>query len=118
MKSNRMRNFLYLLIMSYFMVSFDTKDPSVNADIVQEINLQSLSSADKSGKSTQTDTVSLFSNRSSSNRLSLKSSSLPTTIDSTSVLCRLEDLANSLDSSNYLKAHPLSSWKNMYCTVG
>ena len=37
-----MRNFLYLLMISYFMVSCDPKDPSANADAVQEINLQVL----------------------------------------------------------------------------
>jgi len=147
-----MRNFLYLLMISYFMVSCDPKDPSANAGAVQEINLQvlpklngleakvnqfyhlkngdsilfsrldfymqGLSFKDKSGKSTMLDSVFLFSNKSSTNKLSLKSSSLPTTIDSISFLCGLGDLTNSLDPNNYPESHPLSSWKNMYWTMG
>jgi hypothetical protein len=80
--------------------------------------MQGLSFKDKSGKSAQTDTVFLFSNKSSSNRLSLKSFSLPTTIDSISFLCGLGDLTNSLDPNNYPEAHSLSSWKNLYWAMG
>jgi hypothetical protein len=43
---------------------------------------------------------------------------LPTTIDSISFLCGLGDLTNSLDPNNYPETHPLSSYKNMYWTMG
>lgn len=80
--------------------------------------MQGISFKDKSGKEAKLDTVFLYSNKNSANKLSFKSSSLPTTIDTISFLCGLGDLTNSLDPNSYPEAHPLSSWKNMYWTMG
>ena len=80
--------------------------------------MQGLSFKDRSGKSARLDTIFLFSNKNSTNKLSFKSTSLPTTIDSISFLCGLGDLTNSFDPNNYSETHPLSSYKNMYWTMG
>lgn len=80
--------------------------------------MQTIGFKDKFGKSAKLDTVFLFSTKNTSNKLVFKNSSLPTNIDSISFLCGLEDLTNSRDPNNYPEAHPLSSWKNMYWTMG
>lgn len=80
--------------------------------------MQSIGFKDKTGKSAKLDTVFLFSTKNVSNKLVFKSASLPTNIDTITYLCGLGDLTNSLDPNNYPEAHPLSSWKNMYWTMG
>jgi hypothetical protein len=80
--------------------------------------MQNIGFKDKSGKSSKLDTVFLFSAKNTSNKLFYKSTSLPTTIDTITYLCGLGDLTNSLDPNSYPESHPLSSWKNMYWTMG
>lgn len=73
---------------------------------------------DKSGKFARADTAYLFSSKNATNKFGYKSSSLPTSIDTLMFLCGLGDITNSLDPNNYPENHPLSSWKNMYWTMG
>lgn len=80
--------------------------------------MQTVGFKDKCGKSAKLDTVFLFSTKNVSNKLFFKSNALPMSIDSISFLCGLGDMTNSLDPNNYPEAHPLSSWKNMYWTMG
>ena len=80
--------------------------------------MQTFGFKDKSGKSAKLDTVFLFSTKNTSNVIKFRSSSLPTNIDTLSYLCGLGDLTNSLDPNNFPETHPLSSYKNMYWTMG
>lgn len=80
--------------------------------------MQTIGFKDKSGNSVKLDTAFLFSTKNVSNKILFKSSSLPTNIESISFLCGLGDLTNSLDPNGYPESHPLSSWKNMYWTMG
>lgn len=80
--------------------------------------MQNISFQNKSGSKATLDTVFLFSMKNTAHKLRFKSSSLPTSIDSIGFLCGLGDMTNSLDPNNYDSDHPLSSYKNMYWTMG
>ncbi|MCE2963382.1 MAG: MbnP family protein [Chitinophagales bacterium] len=80
--------------------------------------MQTINFKDKSGKVARLDTAFLFSNKNAMNKLNFKSTSLPTTIDTINFLCGLGDITNSLDPLKYDADHPLSSYKNMYWTMG
>jgi len=80
--------------------------------------IQTLSLKDRNKNMAKLDTVFLFSNNNLENKLVLKSSSLPSNIDTVNFLCGLGDLTNSLDPIKFEADHPLSSYKNMYWTMG
>ena len=72
----------------------------------------------KAGLSAKLDTVFLFSDKNLTQSLSLKSSELPLTIDSIRFLAGIDDLKNQLDPNSFDPDHPLSSYKQMYWTMG
>lgn len=67
-------------------------------------------------KKSNFDTVILVSLNNSENKILMRKSDMPTTIDSIQFLCGLDDFTNAMDPNKYANNHPLSSWKNMYWT--